>query len=282
VYYICNSSINPDDLSYKKIDIKEELPGAEAKRIIDAFNFLGRLDYLSKLLDITNSNGLLLTNFICTENLRNLIYKEKKEGAYIITEANRLVMNYCVASRIFLDRSIVLVQENKSSEINDLEAFIATQYDKKFAYRFFYKLRNFIVHDRLPFSYLHLKLPDFVELGCTKSYLLEFKKWGSVKKEIEALTDVVHIDDYLLDFGGSLFAIYLKCVFAFRYDILEAHSIIHSLKKKYAIENPLILIGKIKVQEQDIEKLFTFRRELLWKATDDLKKHPGVTLTDFD
>ncbi len=224
----------------------------------------------------------MLLNFVNVENLKKLIFQEKKEAGFLISEANKFVMNYCVSARIFLDRSISLVKENRQIELSALEKFISTQYDKNFSYRLFYKLRNYIVHDRLPFSYVQLKLPDFVELGCLKSNLLEFKKWGPVKNEIEKLADIIHLEDYIIDFGGSLYAIYLKSVFAFRLDILEAHSIIHSLKTEYAIENPLILISKINAQKQEIKNLFVFNRSLLWQVTDDLRKHPGVTLKDFD
>lgn len=280
MYYICDSIIDPNDTTHKTIDVKEAIEDSKAIGIIESFSFLGKLDYLSSLLEISTSNGFRLLNFVKVLNLKKLIFEEKKECSQVITEANRYAMNFCVSSRIFLDRSTDLVKKNKSSEISALEGFISSQYDNNFAYRFFYKLRNCIVHDRLPFSIINLKLPDFVELGCSKSNLLSFEKWGSVRPEIEKLSDIIHIEEYVIDFGSSLYAIYLKCVYAFRYDILEAHAILHSLEKEFELKNPTILIGNMDTQE--INNVFTFHYNLLWKTTEDLKKHPGVLLESFD
>jgi len=280
MFYICDFRVDPNDSTHKTVEIIEEISDTRAKEIIESFSFLGKLDYLSKLLDISINNGIKLSNFASEKNLKELIFADQKDTGYLITEANGYAMNFSVSSRIFLDRSTNLVKENKLNEVPDLEEFISIQYDNNFAYRFFCKLRNCIVHDRMPFSYVSLKLPDFVELGCLKSILLEYKKWGAVKGEIEELPDIIHIEDYVENFSGSLYAIYLKSVYAFRNDILEAHSIIHNLKKEFQIKKPQILIGNMDTHE--ITNIFTFHLDLLWKVTEDLSKHPGVNLKSFE
>jgi len=278
-YYICDSSVDLDDTTHKRIEIKEVLQESTAKEIIETFSFLGTLKSISHLRDIATNNGFKLLDFLDLRNLKSKAFEDNKGSVDLITEANRLTMNYCVSSRIFIDRSIDYIRKKNLGEVDALNIFISLQYDTNFSYRFFYKLRNCIVHDRLPFSYLDMKLPDFVELGCNKNYLLEYQKWGIVRSEIENLPEVIHIENYVMDFSGSLYAIYLKSVYSFRNEILAAHSLINELKHKYEIETPIIINGEI--EDQILSNLHPIPYNWLWEATEDLKKHPGVQLKNF-
>lgn len=131
-------------------------------------------------------------------------------------KANRLFLNYLSSIRTFLDHSETFLKRvlgNDSAESKEFENSKATIYDESFAYKFFYKLRNYSQHVGLPlegFSYSS-NLETFsgtrdtvVKVVFNKEILLKEFDWKLIKNELSVQPDkfellplLKEVDDYI-------------------------------------------------------------------------------------
>ncbi len=116
-------------------------------------------------------------------------------------EANRLLLNYLSSFKTFLDHSETILKRkfgHTSPKVKEYKSFQSGIYDSNFAYRFFYKLRNYAQHCGLPLAVKYSTKksvssdnPEIdLKIAFEKNKLLEnYDSWGSIKNELAQLPD---------------------------------------------------------------------------------------------
>lgn len=110
---------------------------------------------------------------------------------------NRYLLNYLFSFRTYIDHLGTFIKREYgkgSKEIEEFKALTGKLYDENFAYRFFYKLRNYAQHCGLPIDNFEIK-PSLIDgkysvkinIGFhTEKLLASFDSWGEIlKKELK-------------------------------------------------------------------------------------------------
>ena len=127
-----------------------------------------------KFRDIAIKNGEELIVFLkkIDELEPSMINKEIFVDK-IAVESNRLILNYLVSFRTYVDNVQGYshhLKKGKEFENNILNYI----YDAEEIYAFLYELRNFATHFSMVFDFLTSE-NNSVILGCSKEHLLEYK-----------------------------------------------------------------------------------------------------------
>ncbi len=185
-----------------KIEMLDHLTKEQFKKCEESIATIEELNHIIRLLDFAEINEKDLRNFFQSA-FENLLFKstswngiKRNDSAEVFLNGNRLFLNYISSIRIFIDHSEVFFNRkygNKSPQFLEFKKILSIFYDNSFAYRFFYKLRNYALHVGLPihsmqFSSKHDrengKIHGELEVMFDRDKLLSnFDGWGVVVKE---------------------------------------------------------------------------------------------------
>lgn len=117
----------------------------------------------------------------------------------VFLKANSILLNYLSSIRTFLDHSEVYLNRkfgNTSNEFLEYKKLLSAFFDHSFAYRFFYKLRNYAQHIGLPlgnikFETHYKRSPNIVNgelfiLFDKNLLLLRYDGWGVVTEDLKS------------------------------------------------------------------------------------------------
>ncbi len=112
-------------------------------------------------------------------------------------EANRLLINYFTGFRTYLDHTERILKKNfgkDSTEVKEFQKQTNFVYDKSFAYRLVYKLRNYTQHCGMPVGYINYNadksdkpenmVGDFNLMLDRDHLLADYDSWSTLKEEI--------------------------------------------------------------------------------------------------
>jgi hypothetical protein len=114
--------------------------------------------------------------------------------------------NWLMSTRAFLDSTKTQLSRRYGSESPEVQTFVdatAEQYDSVFAYRFFWKLRNYAQHWDWPRLDGRIQVDvdqdpsKWLELYFDRNLLLAYDGWGPVRRELETLPDEIHLEDLI-------------------------------------------------------------------------------------
>lgn len=130
------------------------------------------------------------------------------DAHYTLLEFNRKLINFIAISRLYLDHIETYLNRKygkKSEQFLIFKKNTSLEFDNSFAYRLFYKLRNYVLHCGLPTGRVSGSIrvensnnPDKIVseliLQFSRDQLLnEFSRWGSVKVDIESMPEYFDI-----------------------------------------------------------------------------------------
>jgi hypothetical protein len=147
-------------------------------------------------------------------NSNEFVFKSKKSLLHMINNSlsiggdkteyykqhldfNRMFLNYLSSFRTFIDHNETTIKRKygkDSLEAREFKKLTNNTYDKYFAYRFLYKLRNYSQHCGLPiedFEVSATKLADNSYKGegkiefSAQELLANYNEWGAVKSDLE-------------------------------------------------------------------------------------------------
>ena len=192
----------------KKLQYDRELKGkeldliSESNKILENFNsFCDYYIFKSNLKDL--EDYLKLVEPLKNEISSAVIMKN------VLNELNKLVINFAVAFRNYLDHYEITIKEvagEKSKEYREFKRKCSRYFDQYFEYRFLYNLRHYNVHYKLPVSkierdVLKEKRIFFIE----KDKLQKWDGWKSIiKKDIDNLKDDINISDFVKKFKSMI------------------------------------------------------------------------------
>lgn len=185
----------------------------------------------------------------------NSIKRQETEGIFLNT--NRLFLNYLSSIKTFLDHSEVFLNRkfgDKSAEFLEYKNMLSVFYDNSFAYRFFYKLRNFSQHVGLPINSVSYETKydreknskrDFLFVRFNRDELLEdFSKWGvHVKKDLEAMPEVFDVAPLIFEMTHNIREIERNIELLQKNDLILAANEITEFVKHIEEDNGEIFIA---------------------------------------
>lgn len=186
----------------KNLQYDRELEEGELDLISECNEILGSFNSFCDYYYIFKSNLKDLEDYLkLVEPLENRI-SSAIIMKNVINEINKLVINFAVAFRNYLDHYEITIKEiagEESKEYKEFKSKCSKYFDKYFEYRFLYNLRHYNVHYKLPVSKIegniHKKKRIFL---IEKDKLREWDGWKSIiKDDIDNLKEDINISDFV-------------------------------------------------------------------------------------
>jgi len=194
----------------KEIDLEEY------KFIKEAREFILFYYSFEELFDIVRINiyEFWQLYFETSEKYRLKIISRSDEIIKPISFFNQRLANILTSFRSYDDhikRKISDTDLNHKTTLKYYGEKLSETYDKYFSFRFFSRLRSYVQHFGFPITKIKFNseiVGEFTEFTISlitlKSDLLKYKKWSSVKQEIERLEEEIDIRKYLNEFIYAL------------------------------------------------------------------------------
>ncbi len=222
------------------IVIKDEIQKDEFENLFSIVAFLKDIMPAKEAHRIVMRNGRELLYFLSNKNLKSELLIKKANSHDFITDANRVIFNFCASMRTFVDHAMTAVK--RKGEAESFKRFVSQIFDESKEYRFFDKLRNFIIHYSYPFTGLKMEVPDLVKIVCPKEHLLGFNKWGTiVKKDLASMPEEIDVRQYIEPLLIRLESIYLMIYYYYAQDYCKASTTFANFQKKYYLKEPSTL-----------------------------------------
>lgn len=280
-YFAAN--LNLDNSGSPSIECVEEVSKEEVETMYELCDFTRQIGLAKEAYNIAVRNGRELLNFLNHKNL-SIIYEKYRNKARIISEANRLVYNFCASIETFISYAKIVVKRKNEEAQKDFELFLNNIFDLNFEYRFFYKLRNYVVHYCYPYSQMEVLLPNTVKLVCERDLLLEYSGWGAiVSKDLKSLDKEIDISPYIEKELVLITVIFYRIYIYYIENYQMANSAVANFCRKYRLRDPVVLetdddlhYGEKKFSPLPIEEIM--------EGIDNLKRNPNVkiVLTDME
>ncbi|CAL2075882.1 conserved protein of unknown function [Tenacibaculum sp. 190524A02b] len=234
-----------------RIEFLDEINVEEFEKIDIIIKEIEEFNSIGKLQQFVIENDSQIINFLrqsSTELLRNSkswnsVRKADVEKVYYTT--NRLLLNYLTSVKTFLDHSETKLNRKfgkNSEELNQFKNVTSFFYDNSFAYRFFYKLRNYAQHIGLPLTNIGFTTEDNREVNLMKRTLSayfesselvkKYDSWSIVKKDFENKASEIDLSTELYEMTHNIKEIG-KCV----KDLFEKPLIEKTVELKKMIEH---------------------------------------------
>ena len=170
-------------------------------------------------------SGKELSNYLVQiKNIKNIKSKE------IHLKGNRLVAKYCFFIGMFIDYVEKTLSAFGKKEQKAFNTYCSHLYDISFEYRFIVRLRNYITHYAFPFSTVQMTFEgNSLKMG--KQHLLEFKKWNTVKDDIEQLDEEIDFFPFIYPMNVNLTAMLLEIQYIIAPIVLKKFEELSEFKK---------------------------------------------------
>lgn len=252
-----------------------------SKEEFDAFfkNFkcYGKLHQFKEIHDICLEENHDLSMFLSYKNLNDLLRKKQNNTDAILRTANKLLLNYCTVIKILIDK---ISKDLNKKQKEEFDKFCSSCYDNHFSYRFFMRMRNFIIHNNMPFTIVVRSIKEDCKICMSKKDILKWDKWNTVKTDIESFQEErIEIQSLLKDIGSTMYAVYLNGIYYLAPDVLTACENVGEFLKKYEVKDFCFIEYDTK---GDFEKgkfqLYPIPINTLLECVDELNKHPSINI----
>ncbi len=271
-YYICKNE-------NKTIVVLKEITIDEYNNWIKCTEQLKYYNLAKTFRDIAIRNGLEIVKYL--KNIKNNLdphMLKRTTAAEIGIESNRLMLNYLVSFRTFVDNLEAYSKHIKKG--NEFKTNILSSiYDNEPIYPFLYKLRNFATHFSMVFDSININ-EETIDLQCSKEHLLEYSEWNTKSKSFikSCSKDNLPILEHIEHNNVLIMSIYLGFLLYFADDIQDMHNQVTNLIKTYQVLNPLFLSCE-STNCLSQSNLFGIGLEILKEATDEISHLPNVNIS---
>lgn len=259
------------------ITVKEQITKDEVERLTTITVNLKYFSMSKNYMEIAIENGLELNKYynrISKLNTINEINREKSNN--IGTTINRLLLNYLVSFRLFVDNLQRRYAPNVFNGSKFIKEVLNRIYDTEPEYAFLYQLRNYVTHVSIAFDGITFS-ENKINLICHKEHLLTtYNEWKKEnKKYLASLPDNIDIMKMVEKNNVLIMSIYLSFIGYIAPEIQEVHNNVINVIKKYKIMNPLIYVCE---DERNLTNghVLQLGLDVLQNATNELSKVPNV------
>lgn len=228
-----------------RIDMEDVLSAEEFEQINHAILKVTELNNNVRLLDFVQINENELTELF-RKSLEKFLFKStswnglrREDQAELFLNANRLFLNYLSSIRTFIDHLDVFLNRNfgkNSLQYIQFKKILTTFYDNSFAYRFFYKLRNYAQHVGLPidtvqYTSQHNRENDNVNGKLNIEFhrdrlLNNYDGWGPVKTDLVSMTEKISAPPLISEISQNIREIWRNVELLLKDELIESSNFI--------------------------------------------------------
>lgn len=191
--------------------------------------------------DLRNHFETTLKDFLRKSASWNGIKKVDNAAAFL--HANRLLLNYLSSIRTFLDHSEAFLKRkyaDNSIYVAGYQKMTSVFFDNSFAYRFFYKLRNFAQHVGLPIDQVEFsskyspnrQINGSLKITFNRDELLSsYKEWGKVKTDLQSMNEEFEVMPLVSEMSHNIREIERNIELMLKEDLIIACNFIQDLTK---------------------------------------------------
>ncbi len=244
-----------------KVELADILTENQFDCISTAITQISDLSNLQRLLNFVLANE---SDFIQLLNSTLQDYAAKSESwngikpydqAELFLNSNRLFLNYLGSMRTFLDHAETFIKRtygDKSPEYFEFQKITSIFFDRSFAYRFFYKLRNYAQHVGLPIDNVSFSVS--YNKGKSRSgnlnvtfnrerLLAEYNSWSTVKGDLEKMKPHFSVIPLIHEMSHNLKEIKRNVELIHKEPLIKACNIIESMTKHLEEEGAEIFVA---------------------------------------
>jgi hypothetical protein len=230
-----------------KIELADILTEKQFESISLAITQISDLANLQRLLNFVLENEADFNRLI-NSTLQNYVVKSASwngvksyDQAGLFLNSNRLFLNYLSSMRTFLDHAEAFMKRTygkKSSQYQEFQKITSVFFDNSFAYRFFYKLRNYAQHVNLPIDCVRFSAsynqgePHSIELEVTfnrDQLIAGYDSWSTVKNDLEKMSPRFSAIPLIYEMSHNLKEIERNIELIHKEPLMEAHNTIVSM-----------------------------------------------------
>ena len=260
--------------------LKENISQEEYDDFFSYFDFFEQYHQLKALHDICLMEIQDLNHFLHKNNLNRLLRNQNIDANRVLIIGNKLLINYCTIIKMLVEKIESYLKHNHPENSNDFENLTHKFYDQHFSYRFFMRLRNFVIHNGLPFTIVDCNSDDDCNIFMDKSNLLKSKGWSKVKHDIEKIKgNKIAVQPLLEDVGGLIYAIYLQGLYYLTPEVIKAIKNIEKYIKKYDYKRfEFVEYDSVDSLKNGQIKIRLVPWSDYYECIKELNKHPNINI----
>lgn len=226
--------------------------------------------------DIAISNGIEIKKYLkYIARISDMDSLRNANTSAIGIESNRLILNYLVSFRTYVD-NLKTYSKNIKRGNDFIKNILNHIYDTEPIYPFLYKLRNFATHYSMVFD--SISCNNKLSLQCSKQHLLDYDGWNEKSRMfIESCEEFLPIIDYIEHLNILMMRIYLGFLNYFADDLQEMHNKLIALMKKHHVINPLFIECE-SIDTLESAKITGLALSVLKDATNELSQLPNINI----
>lgn len=244
------------------------------------FKFYGQYHQFNEIYGICLEGNLDLMKFLSAENLNTILRSKGVDREKVLQTGNKLLLNYCTVIKIMVEKIESFLKHKGSDKLYEFKKMCSNFYDNEFSYRFFMRLRNYIIHNEMPFTKITSSLYKDCNMYIDRNNLLKWAGWNTVKKDLEEMeNDDIAVQPLLLDIGSSIYAIYMQSLYYLAPDIINSLNNINKFCDKYNV----IRFDFIEYENEEDFKNGKYEFHVVpWgsmiQCIEELNKHPSINI----
>ncbi len=271
VYYIANF-----DATKNKICSFEETTEEQINIFYDEIDFINTYSQVNRVLDMVIGNSIIVKKYYNSNSQNAKMSGVESEN--ILKNINKYLFDYLTSFHTFIDVVIKAMIKIDSGKEEDIKKEDSRLYDEYFEYRFFKRLRNYIVHYDFPLTKLDASDVG-IKISASKKSLLRFKSWSTVKDEIQKLDEEIDILSMIDSVNNCITLLYYEFLYLLAPVIDKAASAVMLFNNKYKYDQPVVIIAENKNEflNGKLEmKPISNSLNNVTKALKELLSHPSV------
>lgn len=263
----------PDGEEYR-IEVRRKIDQSEYEEMMQWFSFSGFYYTCQSIKAMTLESAADLENFLTSMRSSEGGFDDTKIDA-ILTTGNKLFIGFLSLMKIFVDVIGNAISEKSKDDLRAFQEFNSKLYDQFFGYRFFTRMRNYVVHYSMPLTSITDSISSGVTMSCSRDMLLAYRKWSAVQQELERLPEKIDIFPYIEEAKAAISALYLKALETIADQTVAASQKLVEICRQSDIQAPVLLIVDEDLHVPRIEK---FPLHIVHAIIADLKEHPGYNI----
>lgn len=244
------------------------------------FTICGQIHQFKEIYEICLESNNDLERFMAQKNLNELLRAKEMEAEKVLQTGNKLLLNYCTVIKIMVEKIESYLTHNKPDKLDEFKKLCSGFYDSNFAYRFFMRLRDYIIHNGMPFTKIDMAVYKNCGIYIDRNHLLKWSGWSTVKKDLENLPqNDISIQPFLKEIAECIYAIYLQGLYYLASDVFKSLKNIEEFHQRYNVKRFDFI--EMNLREDFGKGKYEYHvvpMESMIKCMDEINKHPSINI----
>lgn len=270
-YFLANLSEGESGIH---ITTGSQISQQEYTQLFECFSFTGFYKICRSIKDMTLESADDIEKFLYTLQQSDIPIDESQADKQLTT-GNKLLINFLSFIKTFFDVIKHAISQRSAADAESFSNLNKALYDEFLGYRFFARMRNYVVHYNMPLTIMEDTIESGAFMYCDRDQLLQYNGWSTVQKEIEQLPARINIIPYIAEAKVAISTLYLKSLETIVISAIEASEKISEVCERNKITSPVIVIAH---DNAEVPTVKMFPLQSLKEFFIDLKDHPHYEL----